>query len=166
MPLEVGRKWTYDVNAGLVSRIEPLAVTRETAVAGVRGYELAGPLGVSRLGWNGDSLLVDSFANARFTPAIPILNSQLKDAHWHGRLESLGVVQPASASLIHKKVSLSFHSRQTPAVLTILSVKLPDRTMELQTWFSEGIGILRQEQRTRRTDLPGAERDIALQLRS
>ncbi len=72
-PLVVGKTWTYRVQAGFDHRIESIRVMRALSVASVEGFELAGPLGVSRIAWKHGTLVADSTVNARFLPAVPLL---------------------------------------------------------------------------------------------
>ncbi|AIE85384.1 hypothetical protein OP10G_2016 [Fimbriimonas ginsengisoli Gsoil 348] len=146
--MEVGRATTYIARFGFDSRIEPIRVARRLSVAGEDGYELSGPLGVSRLAWQGGVLYADQAANAWFSPSLPMLAEDEKPRSWHGRLVSMGRVQPASAKLVHKKTKVDIGSRKIDAILATLTLRLPTGTIQLESWYAPGTGLVQQEQRT------------------
>jgi len=148
MPLAVGRSTTYVVKFGFDSRVEPVKVTRRIAVAGVDGYELAGPLGVSRLAWNKGTLYSDQAVNASFEPSLPMLAEDAKDRVWHGRVVSMGKVNPATARLVHKKSSVVIGGRKLDTTLAVLTLTIPGGEIELDSWYAPEIGLVQQEQRT------------------
>jgi len=148
MPLAVGRSTTYVVKFGFDSRVEPVKVTREVSVAGVDGYELAGPLGVSRLGWGRDVLYADQAVNASFEPSLPILAEDGKDRVWHGRVVSMGKTNPATATLKHDKSSVVIGGRKLDTTLAVLIISVPGGKIELDSWYAPEIGLVQQEQRT------------------
>src|SRR5471030_2951975 len=104
-PMKIGKHWTYQIRAGFDRRVETIKVLRPLTVASVDGFELASPLGISRLAWVGNTLMAESTANARFSPPLPILMPGVelnKDvprrvATWHGRVITLGKEHPGSA---------------------------------------------------------------------
>ena len=55
-PMKTGKHWTYQVRAGFDRRVETIKVLRPLTVASVDGYEIASPLGISRLAWVGNQL--------------------------------------------------------------------------------------------------------------
>jgi hypothetical protein len=148
MPLEPGSATTYVARFGFDARVEPIRIGRRISVAGVEGYELTGPLGVSRLGWREDVLYADQAANAWFSPSLPMLAEDEKPRSWHGRLTAMGRTQPASAKLEHRKAKVEIGSRKIQATLAVLTVKLPTGVLELESWYAPGIGLVQQEQRT------------------
>jgi len=150
MPLEVGKTWNYVTRAGFNTFVEPVKVTRELAVAGAQGYELVGPLGASRLAWKGDTLYAFQTANARFIPAVPLLVPGRKEMVWRGRMESNGVIVPATAHVSHSEEKIKIGGREIPTTLSTVIVQIPDKGIELKTWFQSGVGIVQQEQRTNR----------------
>lgn len=164
MPMEVGRTWTYQVTAGLSRRIEEFRIQRRISVAGAEGYEMVSPLGVSRLAWRDGVLWVDSAANARFDPALPLVAADSQGQAWKGRLEALGVVQTATARLEHQSEKLIVKGNSISTVRSTVTIELPRAEIELVTWFREGVGIVRQEQRLRRGGRGAGERVVALQL--
>lgn len=150
MPLEVGREVSYVVRTGFTSTVEPVRVARRLPVAGVRGAELVGPMGASRLAWREGVLYADSTVNGRFSPPLPLLAEDGKQRTWHGRLETLGQEQPASAILKHEKETLRLGSRRVATTLAKVVLDLPDSkgTIELDSWYQPGTGLVQQEQRT------------------
>jgi len=163
MPMKVGKSWTYRVRAGFERHTVPIRVAREVTVASTTGYELASPLGVSRIAWKSGRLVGESMANARFEPAVPLLfpNVQFEKNHpkqvatWHGRLLTLGVEREANATLVEQNDSVEIGTRKVPAILATLTVRLPSglrpAVLELASWYQAGVGLVQQEQRTNGT---------------
>lgn len=157
--MKVGKHWTYQVRAGFDRRVAEVRVLRPLTVASVDGFELVGPLGVSRVAWKQGTLVADSTVNAQFSPPIPLLvpSSDLaKDvakqvATWHGRVVVLGKVRPASAILTERTDKVEQGSQKVSAILATLTVTLqnPGSKIELLSWYREGTGLVQQEQRTR-----------------
>lgn len=148
MPLEVGRSTSYVVKFGFDSRVEPVRIRRHVAVAGVDGYELAGPLGVSRLAWNGGTLYADEAVNASFQPSLPLLAEDRKEHVWHGRVISMGNENPATAKLTHQDAEVVVGGRKLKTVQATLLVTMPKGTIQLDSWYAPGVGLVQQEQRT------------------
>jgi len=151
MPLRVGNEWSYDVKTGLPESVASLKVTREVPVAGIVGCELDGPMGISRMAWKGETLIASVLGNSRFSPPIPLLNS-IEERHtekWSGRMYSHGKTYDAQATLSQEPTPLTREGRKYQATKTVLLLRLPDRELEIQTWYAPGYGILNQVQRTR-----------------
>jgi hypothetical protein len=148
MPLYVGRETTYVVRSGLDSKVDPVKVVREVPIAGVRGYELKGPLGVSRLAWKDGVLLASSTANARFDPPLPLLALDKKDRRWSGTVEVRGQSSEAEATLQHQEERIEIGGRRMETTLASLRLKMPRGSIELLSWFHPGSGLVQQEQRT------------------
>lgn len=154
MPLAVGKKWNFKVKAGFETYIDSVAVTRELSVANRKGYELAGPLGVSRLAWVGDSLLAEKLVGTQFIPPLPILfdSDETHERPWKGRVIFVDRSSPATASQSQKADDdLMFAGRKIHCTRSTVRLKTAAREVELITWFSRGLGIVRQEQRTNGT---------------
>jgi len=155
-PMKVGRHWTYQVRAGFDRKVESLQVIRPLTVASADGFELSGPLGVSRLAWKHGTLYADSAANAGFNPPLPMLVPGVdlakeiprQVAVWHGRVIVMGKEQPGSAVLTERTESLDLGARKVPTILATLQMQVPGGKIELRSWYQEGIGLVQQEQRT------------------
>jgi hypothetical protein len=160
MPLRPDRTWTYSVRSGFQQFVEPIDVVREVAVAGTRGFELSGPLGTSRLGWRDGVLWAGQSANARFDPPLPLLANDFEPRTWEGHLEATGVLYPATASLEHEQTRVELGGRRVSAVRATVTLQFDDRAVTLQTWYQEGVGIVRQEQHSG----AGAEADLDVSL--
>jgi len=166
MPMKVGKQWNYQVRAGFDRRIEPITVRRQITVASADGYELAGPLGLSRVAWKHGSLVAESTVNARFFPPIPLLVPGVEltkeipkqVAVWHGRVVVLGKENPASATLTERNDKVDLGTRKVNAILATLTLKMPRGKIQLDSWYQEGVGLIQQEQRT------GGIRIVQLQL--
>ncbi len=149
MPLEVGRSTSYEVKHGLVKNVEAVTVTSEVPLMGRTGYELSGPLGVSRLVWKDGVLYASQTANAVFNPPIPLVSLDGKPRRWTGTLQALEVISEATAELQQKRVKgVRLRSRKVDATLATLTVTMPRGSIELQSWFQPGVGLIQQEQRT------------------
>ncbi|MBX7133099.1 MAG: hypothetical protein K1X67_10525 [Fimbriimonadaceae bacterium] len=149
MPLAVGSKWTYSVRAGFLSRVEDLKVLRTISVADVEGYELTGPMGNSRVAWKGGNFLVEDLPGTRLSPALPILigESDKASRRWSGIAKTLSGAKEATADIVQAKDTVTiggqtYETRRSEVVLRGLGSPIT-----LTTWFHEGIGMLRQEQR-------------------
>ena len=155
-PLKIGNEWSYNVRTGLAQFVEPVKVSRSLSVAGAEGYELAGPMGSLRLGWKDKVLYATSLPNLRIaqdSPALPILVEarQKTERQWQGKIEFLGRFQSGSATLEQAPEQLKIAGKSYDTVRAKLLLKLPERSIELITWYARGIGPIRQEQRTNGT---------------
>lgn len=152
-PLKVGNEWSYNVRGGLAQFVEPLKVTKEISTAGVRGFEVAGPMGASRLAWKDGTLVASAMPNMRVaegSSGIPLVVEGVRKVQrsWEGQVEFLGRTQAATAILVQEPEALSLGGKRYDTIKTNLQLKMPQRTVELITWFARGIGPVRQEQRT------------------
>ena len=149
MPLSVGRSVTYEVTHGLEKHVEALTVTAEVPIMGRTGYEFSGPMGVSRLVWQNGVLYASQTANAVLDPPVPLVSLDGKPRTWTGTLEALEVSSDATAELVQKQVKgLELGSRKVDATLSTLTIKMPRGSIEVQSWFVPGEGLVQQEQRT------------------
>jgi hypothetical protein len=150
-PLSVGKSWSYMVDSGFgTTRVEEVKVLREVSVDGVKGFELGGNMGQSRLAWKDGVLLAAQLPNATFNPPIPLIVGGEAKARkeWKGLIGAMGKGSHATAVLVQEpsKDTFSGHAVQTTkSTLTIVSGA--QRT-ELITWFKNGEGPIKQEQRT------------------
>jgi len=154
-PMKVGRHWTYQVRAGFDRRVGAVKVLRPLPVASVDGFELAGPMGVSRLAWKHGTLLADSTVNAEFSPPLPLLvpsadltKDPRRVATWHGRVVSLGKERPGNAVLTEKTDKIEVGTQKVATILATVSLRTPSGQIELESWYQEGVGLVQQEQRT------------------
>jgi hypothetical protein len=163
-PLEPGQTWTYNIRADLATYVEEVKVTRRVAVAGVQGFELGGPLGYSRVAWKGGVLLADSLPNTGVSPPLPLLvpgdpNTLSEEAkkdgakpqpvrRWQGFVESRGKKIPAKATLYQEEATLTIEPRKHQTIKTTIRMFVAGKTLELVTWYADGMGPLRQEQHT------------------
>lgn len=147
--METGHRWTYSVRAGFFSRVEDLRVTRSISVAGRQGFELTSPTGSSRFVWKEGVLLAEDLPGTRFSPATPLLVGDRTQAEraWQGIVRTLAGEREARATLVQATDSLTLGGRSYETRRTVLSVEGLGPRLELRSWFAEGIGLLRQEQR-------------------
>jgi hypothetical protein len=149
MPLSLNRKAVYRVHYGLISFDEPLMVSKEVAVAGQSGFELSGPMGVSRVAWRNQVLYADQAVNAWFQPSLPILTEGPPVKPWHGRIVSMGMTHPASATLDLAEEKINIGGRDHNTQRATLKVKMDTARIDLVTWYEAGVGMVRQEQSTK-----------------
>jgi hypothetical protein len=153
MPLEVGREWKYIVQAStdFKSYVTPMRVTREISVANAKGFEIVSDLGVSRLAWVGDGLMADRTAGTQFSPALPLLfaTDETFERKWKGEVTFVDKASPAHGTQSQKADDeLVFEGKKLHCIKSTIRLKTASRDIELITWFSSGLGIVQQEQRT------------------
>ena len=148
-PLEMDRSWTYDVRSGLATFVVDVKVTKKVPVGSSYGYQLEGPLGMTRLAWSGNRLISDNLPNTRIGPPITLLApGETKPILWQGFIETMGKSNSAKATLTQKVEKLQHGSRKYDTIKATLEIKTDDRKIELITWYAPDMGPLRQEQRT------------------
>jgi len=149
-PCDLGLVWTYSVRTGFgAEHVEEIRVARRLTVASAEGVELEGPLASSRLAWKGSTLWLESLANARFVPAAPILDTESRPMRWKGQVMTAFGSEPAKGQLSQRAEKLTVEGRPFEAMRTELAIDRPLGQTVLTTWFARGVGIVRQEQRTR-----------------
>lgn len=149
-PLSVGRQWKYVVSNTFTSRVQEVTVQRRVPVALTEGYELSGPMGISRLAWRGGTLFAEVLPNTRIYRPMPLLFSG-KDkmtSKWSGTIETMGVVNRADGFIEQHPESIDFRSQHVDTEKSTVTLHLPEATIDLETWFVKGVGPIRQEQRT------------------
>jgi len=153
MPIDVGHSWTYVVKAprSFNTYITQVKVARRLPVADVTGVELTSDLGPSRLAWKGDELVAERLIGTQFAPALPILfaSGETYDRPWSGRVDFVDRGSFATATQSQKgEDDLTFEGRKIHCVESTIKFKTAAHSIELLTWFSDGLGIVQQEQRT------------------
>lgn len=147
MPMRVGQTWTYQVTGDFQVFVEPISVNRRIAVGSTDGYELTGPLGVSRLAWLEDKLVTSATANARFSPPIPILLGHGTRGRWEGQVGWMGSNAHTVAILTQDNSKVRVGGRSVNAVRSTLQFTVRGHPVELASWFQPGVGLILQEQR-------------------
>ena len=150
-PLKLGRSNSYSVRTGFNNYVESITPQRVVSVAGVRGFELDSALGTSTVGWKGDTLVGERLANAQVIPAVPLLSPTQLDKKlppWNGTLAFPGGKEEATGTLTQSKTSLSIGGRKFDTIKTVLVIDTDKRQIELETYYAQGIGPVKQEQRT------------------
>ena len=150
MPLAVGHVWTYDVHGRRLGQVVQVRVNRRIAVDDVSGYELTGPLGTARLAWHGPRLVAETLCGTTYDPPVPLLDARLPQAPllWNGTVAAPASVSEANATLTQVATDTIFASRKTAAVETVLKLQAGRRRIELDSWFVDGVGLVKQEERT------------------
>jgi hypothetical protein len=150
MPLAVGHAWTYEVYGRRLGQVVQMKVSRQLAVDGVSGYELTGPLGTARLAWHGPRLVAETLGGTHYDPPIPLLDARQPKSpiEWTGTVVAPATTCGATALLTHKSAEIQFASRTTPAVETVLELHAGKHRIELDSWFVDGVGLVKQQERT------------------
>lgn len=147
MPLTPGMTWTYSVRTPYYTYVEPLTVKAESPVGKTKGAELQGPMGRSRLGWEGSRLVAATLGHTQFEPPLPLLDVAKPEGTWSGLMIVSGKSAKATATLKMDREQLRTAARTFSTIRSTLTVKSGERSMELISWFSPGVGLVRQEQR-------------------
>jgi len=149
MPLDQGATWTYQCNPGLVSRVEQFEITRSVPVGKSTGVALTSKLGTTTLAWQGNQLVAGELAGSEFFPPIPLFAplSSNDSLAWKGKIRTAGVISSASGSLKSIQTDEKIGTRTVSATETTLTLQDGKNSHELMTWFSAGLGIVRQEHR-------------------
>ena len=113
-----------------------------------KGWELRGPMGAARLGYAGDRLVADQLGGAFLTPPLPIGISVKARASWRGWVVSAAGRQAAKAEIAANETKNPFQGRSRLTNHTVVSLRVGLKTIDLQTWYVPGDGIVQQEQRT------------------
>lgn len=146
LPLAVGNRWSYSVKSDFDTTVDDVVVVGRVPVGKVEGYRMQGNLGTSEMAWDGSTLLASELAGQRFSPPLPLLTSS--SVTWKGFIETAGRRIPAKAKIVSTKVKERFANRDYDTRQTEITFSSVGPNLHLTTWFVEGIGILKQEQRT------------------
>ena len=150
MPMEVGAKSRYEVQAPFNEFIGEVRVTRRAAIGGNSGFVLSGPTGESHLAWNGETLIAERMSNTRFVPPIPLVVESKDPVRktWRGRLEGYWGKYEAKATLDQAWIR-EFEGEQIQGVKSVLTIESPSRAaLKLTTVFQPGVGVAYQRQST------------------
>jgi hypothetical protein len=162
MPLEVGQTRLYKVQAGFESYVTTMKVSREISVANTVGYELTSTLGVSRLAWSDGALVAERLVTTQFMPPLPLLfkAEETHDRIWKGRIVFVDKAAPAMKDYAAGKKlvtatqsqsvddQIPFRGNKIHCIRSTVNMQTAENKIEITTWFSAGLGIVRQEQRT------------------
>lgn len=149
MPLEVGKRFSYNVSTNFNSYTAEVKVIRRSAVEGLDGFVLHGPTGESFLAWKGDTLIGERFANTRFTPAIPLVVESDKRVRrtWSGKVQGAWGQFDGVATLNQAPSNEIVGGRKVKVVKSELTIDNPKgKSIRLRTLFQPGAGIVAQHQ--------------------
>jgi len=148
VPLAVGSHWDYRFRWGVQREMGRVEVAREVPVGDAVGYELRGPMGVSRLGYEGKRLVADQLGGVFLMPPLPIGVPEGDKASWRGWVTLPGGRQAAKATVVADSAKLKVGGRDRKLNRTVVQLTVGSRVIELATWYEPGQGIVQQEQRT------------------
>jgi len=155
-PLAQDAEWTYAVKTGLNSSVQTVKVVEPTPIDGERGWRLEGPGGESRLVWRRGKLYAAALGGTRFSPPIlwldPNKPPKPEDApEFENRPKVRTLVSTAHRSFdaeIQSQTVLSkfrVGGKERSALKSTVRMTLGGRPTILTTWFSPGLGPVRQE---------------------
>ncbi len=150
-PMQVGNEWTYNVKTTLAEFVTKISISRRVPVAGVEGYELTSPMGVSRLAWKGDVLYASALSGTRFNPPLPILNAAEEKHSFRVqnlRMYSAGVTYDVDATVEQEAQAHTRDGQKYRATITVTTLRLKDREIQIKSIYKPGIGLVEQVQRT------------------
>ena len=146
VPLSVGKKWDYNFRWGVAQETGTLEVVREVPVANATGWELRSPMGVLRLGYEGDKLVADQLADAFFVPSLPIGLPVGHKAVWRGWMTSHAGRKAARAVISSDSTKSKVSGRDRTVTQTTVVMNSEGVETTLTTSFAPGDGIVDQEQ--------------------
>lgn len=164
MPLDQGRSWTYTFRTPFQTFVEQVEVKGETPVGSEPGVVLTGPMGTSRLGWQGDTLYAARLANAGFSPPIPLVveagGKGKATRKWKGTIEAFGHKREAFATMTQESARVASGGIRFTTIKSELDLQAREAGgksihIEVTTWFRPGVGIVEQVQRTNRKLIVG-----------
>lgn len=154
MPLSEGAEWTYIVRSDFQSSVITQRVDEPRPVGSRSGWLLTGDMGSSHLAWHGSSLLAERLGDTSFKPPIVILARPDQDepTTWEGEIVTLAIgdTDPVRATAKLEVATVNdfeLEGRKIEAVKAQLKISSNGVEIEILTWYGQGIGILRQEQR-------------------
>lgn len=145
-PLAEGNEWNYVVRLDGDIAYQQIRVVGRSAVGPHNGWLLESDMGDSRLAWDGDTLLAAEMAGVRYTPPIPIFAPDGES--WSGVVRTAEDEYEATATMETSRKKLDVAGRPHQTVMCVLTLDAGEEPIQLTTWFFEGLGILRQEQRS------------------
>ena len=145
-PLAQGNVWNYVVSLDGDIAYQELRVVGRTAVGPHNGWLLESDMGDSRLAWDGDRLIAAEMAGVRYSPPIPIFAPD--GERWSGVVRTAGTRHESTATVATSNEMLDVAGRSHQTVMCVVTLESSDGPVQLTTWFFEGMGILRQEQRS------------------
>jgi hypothetical protein len=145
-PMRMGQTWTFQVQDDFDRYVDDVRVVGAVNVGPVKGWQLRGKMGTSRLGWSGDTLLASELGGRHFDPPLPIFSRSPRS--WKGTMFSAGMRTPVAATVTSEKTVEKYGGRSYDAVQTTVLLTGAGQQVKLDSWFVSGIGLLRQEQRT------------------
>lgn len=149
MPLRQGKSWQYYLKGPRGSKVVQVTVSERCRVGVDDGWLLDGVAGQSRLVWKGSSLFASELTAVRFDPPIELLKPSTETASWNYTGECDGRIArvPVSGKLKQKPEKLTVGGVARDCIRVTLEIKIGTANTVLDSWFSKGIGIIRQEQR-------------------
>jgi len=165
-PLQVGNQWTYNVKTALPEFISKVTVARRIPVAGVEGYELTSTMGTSRLVWKDKVLYATVLSGSRFNPPLPLLRDTEEKHSFRQKLRmyASGKTYEVDATVDQETQPYTRGGKRFRATVTMTTLRLKDREIEIRSVYSPGTGLMEQVQRTRNLGADGGRTQFDLQM--
>jgi len=144
-PLTLGQETEYAVRIGVIQRADKVKVTGTDEINGKPGFRLEGPSGVTRLAWNGNTLLCAELSGVHFSPALPLFVA--RETSWKGTIEYAGKTGAGRATIVPKEATYKVGGQEVPAQWMNAAFQGELGEFEFNTLFAKGIGIVRQEEK-------------------
>lgn len=159
MPLRKGKTWNYKASLHFQEITTKMKVIGPITVGQGQGWQIESSMGNSRLAWINGKLVASELSGTRYDPPLVLLapDSIKTPLSWSGRVFSSGVEYDGKATLrqenlTKKKDQIEIGGIKYSTIKCSHDLMIGDNKVELTTWYSSGIGIIRQEQ-TRNGDL-------------
>ncbi len=149
MPLAIGNTWSYQVKAGLSTRISTVKIERKESVGKIEGFALTSEIGDTTLAWQDNQLIAGRLANSEFFPPLPIY-ANIKDGdiiNYSGTIRASGSAKTAKGQLKVRQVEEEIDGKKLNLLVGQVTLKIENETHEITTWLQSGKGIFRQEHR-------------------
>jgi hypothetical protein len=149
MPSRSGLKWTYSIRTPFSVSIDEARISGTTPVGDSLGFVLSTPVGETLMAWQQSQLVVGRAGGTGFHPPVPIYDSNLGEGkvQWMGQMIVSGTIRKAHAELRQRRERLDSAGKSFDCVKTDVMIATPEGKVDLTTWLSPGVGIVRQEQR-------------------
>lgn len=146
MPLREGRSWRYLMRQA--AEVVEVRCDREIRVGDSDGWVLSGLGGETTLAWDGCILRAGQLGAMTFDPPIAILQADKVDVKWNysGKVTSRTLPGKADVSVVQEAFEIEGESKSAGRRVT-MTVETGDGSIEIVTVFSQGVGIVSQEQR-------------------
>lgn len=121
---------------------------RRVRVGKTDGWVLSGLGGETTLAWDGCILRAGRLGSMTFDPPVAVLQSDKVGASWKysGKVTARSLPATADVAIVQEAMEIEGDTK-TPGKRVTMTIKTDRGSIELVTVFSQGVGIVSQEQR-------------------